>query len=337
MSAYPNAFKIDTKLKLTKMINKHRDTLVMLIYVAPNDESCKQTYGPIKELAKKYPQYYFVFIDVSRFDDLSSEYYTVQYVPLYLVYYNAMPISQYIGLNFDLIQSNLELWTERIINYKQDNKNIRSSVFENNTATPTTPSPTSQDYNEPLQSQFKNGDVNKDDIVTKAKYLKKLFILTKQGIELTNSYSINSDLDEMIWEYNLHMDPSKLLVTSTYNKPIPGVFTSKKVGNNNNNNNNKSKQRKESFRPTNNNKGLDISKLLNNPNLSSLLALKGITQKKKAESISSSDSSNISDASSEGSSNNSNTNTDSAGSSSVNSKSTDSNSDYNSDSYESSQ
>lgn len=278
---YSNVFGVNAKWKLNRMINKNKSTLVIIIYIAPNDEASMNAITPIKELSKKYPNYYFMFVDVKNFDDLNTDYYDVQYVPLYIVYYNGIPVSQYIGLNFDLIKKNLELLTNTLIN---------------KSCTPST-----QSLQESEESLHSKGSSNEgyDDNIEKATYMRKLFMLTKQGVQLTNSYSMDSDLDEIIWEYNLHVNPHKLRVDSTYKKPI--CFNDKhsvseqsksdKSNKNKSNKSNKSNDIKSKIIDTQSKTDFNLSKLLSNPELSKLL--KNIAQKKKE--VSDSDSSDDSD------------------------------------------
>ena len=50
----------------------------------------------------------------------------------------------------------------------------------------------------------------------KASMLKKLFHLTKNGVQLTTNYNMESDYDDMVWEYNLHTNPKGITVPSVY-------------------------------------------------------------------------------------------------------------------------
>jgi len=244
-----NVFRIDSKLKLTKTINKKKDILIILIYIRPSIDN--NIYGPIIDLAKKYPKYYYMFIDVDNFDDLSNDYYLVQYTPMYVVYYNCIPISQYTGLDFDLIKKNLDFWTVKIIDQSSmsSNKSLHNEFGDT----------LSTCKSKQIKTISPSADTN---TIEKASYLKKLFLLTKQGIQLTNSYNMDSDLDEIIWEYNLHTNPDKLTVDSVYVKPLCfdnyGTLVAKI---------NDGNTKKKNININN----YDIKKLLNNSNLSSLL------------------------------------------------------------------
>jgi len=65
--------------------------------------------------------------------------------------------------------------------------------------------------------------------IKKASLLKKLFDLTKSGVKLTNSYDLDSEYDEMLWEYNLQTNPHSIKVNQEY------VPTEVDIINNNNN------------------------------------------------------------------------------------------------------
>ena len=332
MSAYPNIFKINTKSNLNKMINKNKHTLIILIYVSPTDESCKLTYAPIKQLSKKYLNYYFVFIDITRFDDLTNEHYEVQYVPSYFVYHEGIPISQYIGLTFDLIESQMDFWTKKII---KPNKEIEMEINMNPPNNKQTLNSSNLNTcNSAITTPSKLLDQNEsnDELNEKAKYLRALLMLTKKGVKLTNAYDMSCDLDEIIWEYNLHTDPSKLQVNSTYKKPIVNDKINDKINdtlsvNILGGNKNISKQTVRQ---------LEIAKLLKNPKIAAILA-NGFKQKIKKSSNANKSNDNTSDSSSNNSgdgSSDSDSDSDSDNDSNINSNNSDNTS---SDSYTSSE
>jgi len=241
-------FKIDTKWKLSEMIKRHKDTLVILIYILQSDEeSSKTTIMTIKELAKSFPNYYYVFIDIKKFDDLDNDYYDIKVIPFYVVYFNDMPITQYLGPNYDLIKKNLTVLTKILITDKllPSSPNEKNMMLEESKMTVEKKNQESIDYPD---------NCSNSDNIEKATYLKKLFMLTKQGIKLTNSYNMKSDLDEIVWELNLHTNPNGLCVDSQYKKPT--CFMTNNI--------------KNKISDNKKNPNIDLSKLLTNPSLSTL-------------------------------------------------------------------
>jgi len=231
------------------MIRRHKDTLVIIIYILQSDEeSSKTTIATIKELAKIFPDYYYVFIDIKKFDDLDNDYYDIKVIPFYVVYFNDAPITQYLGPNYDLIKKNLTILTQILIIDRKSllsSKNIKEEhkLIEDNS-----------------ESTVHSNNCSNSENIEKATYLKKLFMLTKQGTQLTNSYNMKSDLDEIIWELNLHTNPNGLCVNSQYKKPICFPNNNKIIKNNSKNKTN------DNIKQPN----IDLSKLLINPGLSTL-------------------------------------------------------------------
>ncbi|ARF10569.1 hypothetical protein Hokovirus_2_96 [Hokovirus HKV1] len=179
-----NIFKIKDQYQLDKIIKKHNDTLIIVVYCSRDCKLSRNIIDPFINLSKKYTKYYFIFANV-YVCDTETEYFTIESTPHFILYYNELPISQIIGSYVNLVEKNINL-LEKFIN-----KSTR-----------------------PLGKL--SGHINND--ATKIKYLKLLFDLTKTGVILSNNYNLESDLDDMIWEYNIHTQPN-ITVNSQY-QPI---------------------------------------------------------------------------------------------------------------------
>lgn len=189
-----NIYIITKQNKLKTMVDKYSNTLVIVVYIRPDCLICERIVKPFESLSNKYKEYIFAFIDVYNYDQLNCEYYQIDTAPYFIIFYNKVPISQIVGCYVNLLGVLLKLFTEKLINTR---------IFRNS----------SENHPQTLAKvNYENLDTKNQKILL----LKQLFLLTKSGVQLSNSYSMKSDLDEIIWEYNLHTNPDGLCVNSTY-------------------------------------------------------------------------------------------------------------------------
>lgn len=177
-----NLFQVLNYNDLKDIFDDNSDKLILIMFSMKTCGPCKLIKPKFVELSKKEQSCLFIYIDVENFVDdkfISG----VTSVPRFSFYYDNSEIASQEGANYeDLIKAFYDL--KIMIEHKK--------------------------------REIMNQELNKLNKFNKQQekiiMLKKLHDLTKKNIKLTNSYTLSSDIDDMLWEYNLHTNPDALVV-----------------------------------------------------------------------------------------------------------------------------
>jgi thiol-disulfide isomerase/thioredoxin len=177
-----NLFQVLNYNDLKDIFDDNSDKLVLIMFSMKTCQPCKNIKPKFVELSKKEQSCLFIYIDVENF--LDSQFISgVTSVPRFSFYYDSEEIASQEGANYDDLVKALNDLKIMIEHKKKE-----------------------------IMSQELNKLNKKNKQQEKIVMLKKLHDLTKKNIKLTNSYTLSSDLDDMIWEYNLHTNPDALVV-----------------------------------------------------------------------------------------------------------------------------
>jgi hypothetical protein len=149
----------------------------------------------------------FVYIDTNKYTDTSRRF-MIKNVPKFIYFFGKLQIADVVGANETQVVATLQ-------NIKDKIKLKKEQYMANLVAAQQQPQQAAQQQQsqQPQQQLPQQSDTL---FHKKAVLLKKLFDLTKTGTKLTKSYNLESDYDEMLWEYNLQTNPASIQVNSEY-------------------------------------------------------------------------------------------------------------------------
>jgi thiol-disulfide isomerase/thioredoxin len=174
-----NIFRVMNNNDLTEILQDHAQKLVVAMYSSQECGPCINFKPKFVAYAKVNPDIFFVYIDINNFKDPQHQYLSnVNATPKFIFYFNTHMIGDIVGADEKVFVETIEYLKSRI--------DERHHEIE---------------QQELLHKQQKMEEEN----YLKIELLKKLYELTQRGVKLTQSYNMNSSVDKMMWEYNLHM------------------------------------------------------------------------------------------------------------------------------------
>jgi len=169
---------------LKELMNKHINDLIVVMYSSKKCGPCQTIKPTFIKLSKDNLDCFFIYVDMGNFTGELSEYTSsIEGTPKFSFYYNRSEIAYIYGAKEEVLTDTLNKIKNRI------NEKIREITTQN--------------------EKMKTDAPDKNEEYTlgkKVDLLKKLYELSKNGIELSNSYDLNSDYDEMLIEYQFQMN-----------------------------------------------------------------------------------------------------------------------------------
>ena len=176
-----NIFKVISEAHVDNILKLNSSSIVIIMFSTATCPPCKRIKPKFISLAKENSDCFFIYIDINDYktDDMK---YTknVTCVPKFKFYYDMAHIADVEGESIEDVCNTLKMLQNTI-------KEKKEQVINNN-----------------YDKYF----------LQKADLLKKLMFLHKQGAPLTKGYNMDSDFDEMLWEYNLHTNPQNIIIPS---------------------------------------------------------------------------------------------------------------------------
>lgn len=199
-----NLFRIISESNFKTLLKNNYDNLTVALFI---DNTINIGYIKSQSsLAKKYPLLKFIIINRDKFTPSTSAIFNnIDKLPSFVIYYRRQCVrivtEKFITLPniVDGLLNEIELVKAKL-NKKEPNKNSM------------------------LDDEIKIlSDENKDNKVERVIYseehkrklvlLKKLHDLKKQGYTILSEYTIESNYDDMLWEYYLHTKPNEIKIS----------------------------------------------------------------------------------------------------------------------------
>jgi hypothetical protein len=182
-----NIFRTLNEGTFKNVLKKHYEDLIIALFTTSNISP--RYIESIVSLSKKFPSHIFIYVNRDTFESNKSPIFNnITKYPSFLMYYRKHCV-KIVSENFIELPNIINNITEQI----EEAKGLKVAKVE-------------------------------EDVKYKEKVimLKKLYDLGKQGCYITQEYTMDSDLDDIIWEYNLHtMNVSQQKVEQDILTPNP--------------------------------------------------------------------------------------------------------------------
>lgn len=179
-----NIFKVLTESSFKSILKKYPDNIIITLFTK---QGVSNDYTQLLfALSKKYQTHIFVYLNESVFQDKSFLSIVEKYPTFVFFYRNKRVLN--IDSNFNNVHKSIDTLYDQINNAKKQLELKSKEIKE-----------------EPKCSYS-------DEYKNKLALLKKLYDLKKQGYTLLSTYTIDSEYDDMIWEYNVHTNPKNIIV-----------------------------------------------------------------------------------------------------------------------------
>jgi len=165
-----NIFQVKKEKDMDEILEKYKQTLVITMFVSSTCDVSKKFKSKFVEVAKQFNIYYFVYINVNDFENITCKYTEhIKETPTIIIFTNNKPIADYKGSCKDKLVEFIKDVEITIENAKKE-----------------------------LEETLKYEEYNK-----KIYMLGKLDCIKELGIDLSREYKIDDNLTDMIREYNV--------------------------------------------------------------------------------------------------------------------------------------
>ena len=163
-----NIYQVLKEVDLNEILNDQSQSLVLVMFSAKNCKPCSQIKPKFINLSKENPKSHFVYIDVDNFENNTFE---IQGTPKFLFYFDNQVIAEILGAQEESLSNTFS--------------NIKNKI-------------------ESKKKEYSKQETISEDIEQKIQLLKKLYELSQSGAKLSKFFNLDSDLEEMKMEYELH-------------------------------------------------------------------------------------------------------------------------------------
>lgn len=243
-----NIFQVVKEEHLTEILNKNTQKIVLTMYSSKNCNPCKEIKPKFISIAKQNLDCFFVYIDVVGFAQKTGKYIEeerIESTPTFVFYFNGVSIAKIIGGYEKTIVDTLNLLRKKIEIKKQE-MSLKELEYIKKQQKELENTNLNLDNSENIvnsTNNINNSHQNIEILSKKIEILNKLRELANTGITLTKSYNIESGLEEMLLEYNFHIQHIQLNINKTnQSSPTPTLTNNQ---NQNLNQNKKEEQLKQ--------------------------------------------------------------------------------------------
>lgn len=182
-----NICQVVDESQLDKIMHDRISKLTLIMYSSKMCAPCKQFKPKFVDLAKINKDVYFVYVDASNYKTIENKYFqTCKVTPMFLYYFNNTECARIVGPNEPVIISFIKQLEEKI-----EAKRVQLQLEKQQLEIP-----------KPI---FKNPDT--ELMEKKILLLNKLIELCNNGAKLTNNYNLDSDYEDILFEYRFQIDP----------------------------------------------------------------------------------------------------------------------------------
>lgn len=179
-----NLYKVFTEDSFKTIMKKYSDKVVITLF---NKQVNSPLINFLITLSKMYTSCIFIYVNTNTFVD-KDFLNMVNVLPSFVFLYKNKRVLN-IESEFETVGDSITALIDQINTAK---KNIENKKKEN-----------------------KETNIYSEDQKIKLAMLKKLHDLKKQGYDMLGTYTIDSDYEDMLWEYNIHTNPQSIVVESS--------------------------------------------------------------------------------------------------------------------------
>ncbi len=180
-----NIFQVVNETHLDNIMHDNMQKLIVVMYSSSMCKPCKMYKPKFVTLSKTNPNVLFIYIDVTKYDASENKYFKeCESFPTFLYYFSNTLVAYVKG-----VDENGIITTMASINQKIEAKKNQLLL----------------EKQELEKQKFKNPDT---ELMQKKIFLfNKLTELHNKGVKLTGAYSIDSDYEDLLFEYRYQVDP----------------------------------------------------------------------------------------------------------------------------------
>lgn len=168
-----NLYQVLSSTDVDEILEEHVESLVVIMFSSKSCSPCRQVKPTFVQSSKDNPNCYFLYIDIGNFEDKNLTYLNnVKGTPKFSYFFNNQEIAYILGGDKEVYNNTLHDLKNRI-----EAKKREILLYESE---------------------------NKQKEEMKRNMLNNLFEIQKAGVRLSKTYNMNSDYNEMKWEYEFH-------------------------------------------------------------------------------------------------------------------------------------
>ena len=169
-----NLFQVLSASDVTEILNEHTESLIIIMFSSKTCSPCKLIKPTFVQSSRDNSDCYFLYVDISKFEDKNVTFTNdIQGTPKFSYYFNNQEIAYILGGD-----KNVFINTLQDLKNKIEAKKREILLYESE---------------------------NKQKELMKTEMLQNLNNLAQNGVKLSKNYNINSDYNEMKWEYEYHL------------------------------------------------------------------------------------------------------------------------------------
>jgi thiol-disulfide isomerase/thioredoxin len=212
-----NIFQVISETHLDEILDNHIRDLVVVMLSSQTCAPCKMIKPKFVELSKQHKDMFFIYIDRSNYKVTENKYFTeFEYTPTFVFYFGGQKIAFVEGGHEPSLIRAIMTLKQKIEDKRHEIEEQEKTLAEEkmkeleelNLQKLNNPPPqiTQEQKNIPPPPQITQELIllNK-----KMELLQKLRDLTSNGIKLTQNYNLDSPIEELLAEYQLHMNSQK--------------------------------------------------------------------------------------------------------------------------------
>ena len=193
-----NIYRVIDESQIDEILEEHKQILVVMMYSSKNCGPCKAFKPKFVNLAVQHRDVLFVYVDKTQFTITKNKYFKdYNLTPTFIYFFGGNNIAFVEGVHEAAIIKTLMTIKEKIEEKRQDMIK-REKLLE------------AQKENElqEVQINFPPEQNNNDTIMMhkKVELLGKLRELEQYGVKMSKHYTLDSDYNDMLFEYEYHIN-----------------------------------------------------------------------------------------------------------------------------------
>jgi len=209
-----NLFQLLNENDVDEIMEDNQQTLIVAMFSSTTSTPCKQIKPIFVDLSKRYNDCIFLYIDINNFKNTNYKFTkNIEATPKFVFYIGSDQIAFITGAHEKQLVDNFTTLKLRIdakrkefqekeimLLEKQKQQEIQQQLQQQQQQQQ------QQQHQQPQQPQQPSPpQLNIDLMNKKIELLQKLFDLMQKGVKLSKQYNLESNYDEMITEYEYHM------------------------------------------------------------------------------------------------------------------------------------
>jgi thiol-disulfide isomerase/thioredoxin len=201
-----NIFQVVDESHIDEILSQHLQELCVIMYSSKTCPPCRKIKPKFINLAKQHKNIFFIYVDITNFQITSNKYFKEYlHTPTFLFYIGENKVAFIEGareqilnetlqqLNHKIEEKKKEIYQKEKILAEQKIKEVQNINLNFKSPTPSSVTVPNDDEVEAIELMNRKIDI-----------LNKLKFLMQKGVQLSQSYNLNSNYNDMLMEYLYH-------------------------------------------------------------------------------------------------------------------------------------